>query len=174
MLDWLSHNWGGAVGVLGLLFTVGGFWLAIWQIRLSKRAAEQAAAAARDAAVASRETREEIQKNIGIAELETIGRLIDDVKRFHINRKWELAREKYNDIRRGLSRLRSFHPDMDDEDQVKISAAIVAIDDLDRAISGALLAKKEPSTPLKYHGALSEVQSTLDVIQRRLQFGSNA
>ncbi|MBP7528500.1 MAG: hypothetical protein KA801_11265 [Syntrophorhabdaceae bacterium] len=85
--------------IIGLAITILGLLVAIRQIRKTKKSAD----AAKDAAESMQG---EIKKNVALTDISTCTRLIDQIKNFLLDQKFESARLRITDLHTCLVQLR--------------------------------------------------------------------
>ena len=100
MNDYFLDNWGSFVGVLGVIISIGGFAIAIWQ-------ATRARTSAQAAEVASKQTRDVIANVLTVGDLSRAIQLIQRIKDFHRDQKWEVSLQHYQILRATITDIRS-------------------------------------------------------------------
>lgn len=101
-MGFLEDNWGGLVGVAGVVVSLAGFWIAIWQIRRTRTAAQAAEGAAR-------ETRGSLARNLTLGDLSGAREQIQRLKETHRAGEWQRALFTYPLLRRALADIRTRH-----------------------------------------------------------------
>ena len=109
------------VSVLGLVVAVGGFAIAIWQIRRTRTAAESAESAATAA-------RASIFSVTSLLDLSQASMLIEQLKELHRNEDWSRAVDRYTPLRQILIRAK---PRLPEEKRDKIDDVIRQLKDLE-------------------------------------------
>ena len=93
-----------AVGILGLIVSLSGFIIAVWQIRRTRTAAEHA----EEAAVKAREA---IFHVTSVSDLSQASAQIEQIKELYRTHDWQRATDRYTQLRRVLTEVRSRLPD---------------------------------------------------------------
>ena len=117
-----------AVSVLGLVVAVGGFAIAIWQIRRTRTAAESAEVAATVA-------RASIFSVTSLLDLSQASMLIEQLKELYRNEEWRRAVDRCTQLRQILTRVKSRLPE---EKRDKIDDAIHQLFYLERTTNRAI------------------------------------
>ena len=105
MADWLADNWRDILSIAGLVVSVSGFSIAIWQIVRSRKAAEAAE-------IAVLATKESIAKNLTISDLVRASERIQEVRNLQRQGQWERALDRYYNLRIILFDISAQQPDL--------------------------------------------------------------
>src|ERR1035441_1033775 len=99
MRAFFAENWGSIATVLGFVVT-------IWTLVRTKTAA----VAARQAAEA---TKAQLSRVDTMTEFSSAIAIMDEIKRLHRVRAWELLPDRYSILRRLLASIQTLNPDLD-------------------------------------------------------------
>lgn len=118
MAIWLVENWGNLASALGLLVSVVGFSIAVYQTMRSRKAAE----AAEKAVI---ETQNTLAKNDTIADLTAASERIQDLRRIFRQGSVDSDRafDIVSNIRRTLSDISVQHPNLSEDDRRNLHEA---------------------------------------------------
>lgn len=110
-------NYGSAASVLGVILSVAGFTVTIWNIQRSKRAADLARKAAESA-------REEIRRTNTIADFSSAISIIEEIRRLQREQAWRALPDRYTSLIRILLAVLSSELNLNDEEKNAIRTAI--------------------------------------------------
>lgn len=99
----LLSNWVNLVTVLGFVVTTVGFIITIWMLIRTKTAA----LAAREAAEA---TKLQLSRRDTISDFSSAIAIMDEIKRLHRARAWDLVPDRYSILRRLLTSIQTLNP----------------------------------------------------------------
>ena len=118
MADWLIGNWGSLASALGLLVSIIGFSIAVYQTMRSRKAAE----AAERAVI---ETKEGLAKNDATVDLATASERIGELRRIFRQDGVDSDRafDIVSNIRRMLSDISVQHPNLNEDDRRNLQEA---------------------------------------------------
>lgn len=130
MTDWLFGNWGDIASALGLVVSIIGFSVAVAQTIRSRKAAESAERAVKEA-------RRSLSKNVTIAELTTASERIQELRRIVRRGDAEPDRlfDMFYNIRLMLSDISSQHPDLGEDDRTNLQEAADTLGQIERRVS---------------------------------------
>lgn len=153
-----------AVGVLGLIVSLCGFTIAVWQIRRTRTAAESAAQAATEA-------REAVLRGISISDLTQAHATMEELKNLHRIQDLYRVVRIYTALRQLLTEVRANLPNNLSEDfDQRIDAAIYELTDMekdvDRAISSDSASEIDTA---EFNNKLSTMQQTINELRVRLE-----
>ncbi|HEX5227674.1 MAG TPA: hypothetical protein VFW44_08180 [Bryobacteraceae bacterium] len=114
----LLDNWVNLVTVLGLVVTIVGFIITIWTLIRTKKAA----LAAREAAEA---TKTQVSRVDTISEFSSAIAMMDEIKRLHRARAWDLVPDRYSILRRLLTSIQTLNPDLSKEQRTTLAGAVL-------------------------------------------------
>ncbi len=97
------YHLGDLASLSGLLITVVGFGLALWRIRKSERAADQARRAADS-------VRQQILEMNAVQGLNDAMRTLEDIRRLHRIKAWPVLPDRYTSLKRDLIAIRGRTP----------------------------------------------------------------
>jgi hypothetical protein len=153
--------WGFAVGVIGLIVGVAGFWIAIVQIRQTRKVAEagqKAAEAAREASEKTlSESKDAYERFVGAF----ASRLLSELQRAVNSKDWRFAEIRAQDLAELLATL----PDIEEPvSRIVLELRVFGQKFASRATEG------EPRFALtKWNGLLNELNTCLDRIRAPFQ-----
>ena len=149
-----------AVGILGLIVSVGGFTLALWQITRTRTAAEHAEEAAVDA-------REVVLRRMSISDLTQAHAIIEELKALHRNQDLNEAIRRYTPLRQILTDVQATLPEESRElFDFAINSLMDMESDIDRAISSENSTVIDTAT---FNGVLVDIQQTLHELRVQLE-----
>jgi hypothetical protein len=155
--DWLS--------VLGLVVTLIGFAITIFNVVRSRTAAEEA-----ERAVAK--VREDILRIDTVAEFSAAIAAMDEIKRLQREGAWSVLPDRYADLRKSLISIKSANKDLPAHYMTAIQSSIQHFRGIETIIEKSLAAKKIPSNATRLntimseqvdelHGILTEIKSQI-------------
>jgi hypothetical protein len=160
-MTYFLENWGSFVGVLSLIITIIGFFIAI------RRATE--------ARTASREARAAVIKVLSTADLQRAIALIQRLKDLHRDSKWETSLEHYQPLRAMLADINSRLPLPSSEQRATLQQAITDISIMETGLTLALLEDRDPLREGNSYEVLNVLQAMLEQIASSTYFpGSEA
>jgi hypothetical protein len=118
---------GDVASIVGLLVTVGGFWLALRQIRKSRSASEQA----RDVAES---VRGQILQMNAIQEINAASKAFEEIRRLHKWKSWDALPDRYTALKQLLISIKERTPNLSDAQKAQIQGAIQQISNLEIAV----------------------------------------
>jgi hypothetical protein len=157
MDELLSTNWGDIVGAVGLVITIVGFGVAIYQATRARRAAAAAEAA-------SRETSQAIARVLTVVDLERAVALIQRLKVLHRDGKWEASLDHYQTLRAMLTDIDARHPNPTQELRATLGEARSRITAMDVGVDRALRANRDPDRAREFNLVLNTIQEDLEKI----------
>lgn len=146
------------LGALGLIVSLSGFTIALWQIRRTRTAAESAEEAANKA-------REAVLYVISVSDLSQASTLIEQIKELHRSHDWRRAVDRYTPLRQLLTRASSRLPE---ENQQVFNFAIVQLREMEKDVTLAL-DQEIPLSSSRFISILLEVQHSLDELRTGLE-----
>lgn len=160
-MDYFLDNWGSFVGVLGVIISIGGFAIAIWQ-------ASQARTSAQAAEVASKQTREAIVRAMTVIDLERSIALIQRLKELHRDRRWEATIEHYQTLRVMLGDIRDRYPEFTTRLFMESRNPLAEISNIEDSVDRAIAESTEPSGSGNFNTVLNDIQLELEDIARSI------
>ena len=149
---------GFAVGAIGLVVSAAAFIVAVWQIRKTQTAAENAAKAAREA-------RDVVRHVSVVSDLSQISVQIELIKELHRNEEWTRAIDRYSPLRRVLTDARST---LSDELDAIFTFAIIQLQLMERRVDVSF-ADQIPIPFAELNDDLTHLQQLLDEVRVELQ-----
>ena len=147
------------IGLLGLVLTIAGLAITIWNSIRARSAAEQAALAAHEA-------RNHLLRWQGTVDFATIISRIDALKGEHRRRNWQGALERYSDLRRDLIAVQANLSTISEEQRSRFQACIVLLARLEEEVEAHLMDQEHQMDVAKINAHISR---SLDGLQRVLQ-----
>ena len=165
-MNYLYDNW---VGVAGLIATVVGLGIAIWQIIGARRAAESAENAASAARRASVETREAIHGVLTVSDLQRVIGYVQQIKSFHREQKWDICLNMYQVLRSSLKDIRARLPEPAAQYRLVLREAIDQVNAIENTLDVAVRSGSEFAASEDFNSILNEVQAKLEEMVSRVQ-----
>ena len=160
-MNYLYDNW---VGVAGLIATIVGLGIAIWQIIVARRAAEAAEDAASAAQDASIETRDAIHSVLTVSDLRRVIGYVQQIKSFHRDQKWDICLNMYQVLRSSLADIRARLPEPAARHRMTLKEAIDQVKAMENDLDAAVHAGAESIASEDFNGILNDVQAKLEEI----------
>ena len=157
-MDWANL----IAGVTALAVSLGGFAVAIWQIRKARSAAEAANRAATQA-------RESLVHRLSIGDLARASSEIDRLKDLHRGQEWQRALDQYPRVRQTLVDVRVRVQDNAPETANAFQRAISQLAQMESAVERALPDPQRAPTPETLNRRLVSIQGTLDDLRSKLE-----
>ena len=165
-MNYLYDNW---VGVAGLIATVVGLGIAIWQVIGARRAAEAAEDAASAAENASVETRDAIHSVLTVSDLQRVIGYVQQIKNFHREQKWDICLNMYQVLRSSLADIRARLPEPAAQYRLTLREAINQVKAIENDLDVAVRAGAESMASEDFNGILNEVQAKLEEMVSSVQ-----
>ena len=150
------------VGVTALAVSLGGFAVAIWQIRKAKSAAEAANRAATQA-------RESLVHRLSIGDLARASSEIDRLKDLHRAQEWQRALDQYPRVRQTLVDVRTRVEEDAPETATAFQGAVAQLAQMESAVERALPSPDPALTAATLNRRLVAIQGTLDDLRSKLE-----
>ena len=160
-MNYLYDNW---VGVAGLVATVVGLGIAIWHVIGARRAAEAAEDAASAAENASVETRDAIHSVLVISDLERVIGYVQQIKSFHREQKWDICLNMYQLLRSSLADIRARLPEPAAQHRLTLREAIDQVRAIEDNVDTAVRAGTGPTAAENFNSVLNAIQARLEEI----------
>lgn len=120
--DWAS--------IIGLLVSIVGFILTVWNVRESKAAA----VLAREASEAARD---EVLRGNAIFDLAKAVTTMEEIKRLQRQGAWLVLPDRYSSVRTALTSIRASKPDLSDDGNAAIQGAVSQFRALEKKVESA-------------------------------------
>ena len=150
------------VGVTALAVSLGGFAVAIWQIRKARSAAEAANRAATQA-------RESLVHRLSIGDLARASSEIDRLKDLHRGQEWQRALDQYPRVRQTLVDVRVRVEEDAPDTATAFQGAIAQLAQMESAVERALPGPGPALTAATLNRRLVSIQGTLDDLRSKLE-----
>ena len=157
-MDWANL----IVGVTALAVSLGGFAVAIWQIRKARSAAEAANRAATQA-------RESLVHRLSIGDLARASSEIDRLKDLHRAQEWQRALDQYPRVRQTLVDVRTRVEEDAPETATAFQRAIAQLAQMESVVERALPGPEPALTAATLNPRLVSIQGTLDSLRSKLE-----
>lgn len=131
----------GNVASLLSLVTFVGFGLALWRIRKTETAAKQARRAAES-------VRDQLLQMNAVQELNGAIRTLEDIRRLHRIKAWEVLPDRYTALRLNLIAIRGRTPSLSDQQRSGMQATIQQLSNLEQEVEIAMSHEDAPSVHL--------------------------
>ena len=168
MLEFIANNHlGDLASIAGVVISIIGFIIAIWNILRSKSAAERAQKAAE-------ETHGAIRKYETVSEISAAVTKMDEIKRLQRAGNIEHLPDRYADLRKILITVRSLAPELTDGQQTIIQEALTTLTSVEAHIDKCN-AKGLPLNIAKINKLISQDEDALQavLVDLRNQIGAN-
>lgn len=152
------------VGVLGLIATVAGLWIAIRQVIGARRAAQKAESAALAAENATIETRDTIHSVLVISDLERVIVYFQQIKGFHRDQKWDICLNMYQLLRSSLAEIRARLPEQASQHRLTLRKAIDQVRVIEDTVDTAIRTGASPAASENFNSVLNKIQTELEDI----------
>ena len=150
------------VGITALAVSLGGFAIAIWQIRKARSAAEAANTAATQA-------RESLVHRLSIGDLARASSEIDRLKDLHRAQEWQRALDQYPRVRQTLVDVRTRVEEDAPETATAFQRAIAQLAQMESVVERALPDPEPVLVAATLNRRLVSIQGTLDDLRSRLE-----
>ena len=131
-----KYNLGDLASIFGLIITIFGFIITLIKVRQSKNAAVLAQAI-------SLKLREDLQRTDTVIEFSSAITLMDEIKRLHRQKAWEILPERYTSLRKSLISIKSSSDKLSIEQMKKLQSAIQNLKSIEEQVDSAIINKKE-------------------------------
>ena len=152
---------GNIASIVGLLVSLVGLDIAIWQLarlRGETRAAREAA----------EETRRAVARDLAISDISRINERVQALIEMHRRGEWNRALDTYPSIRKGLIDIRSRYPGLLGDDSERIREWISQIQNIQLNVE-ATNENVPQETATDFNSLLIEIQSMLVELEIKLQ-----
>ncbi len=113
----VDNHLGDIASLIGIIISLVGFFITIWNVIQSRKAAQNAGE------IASK-VREDISKIETIEEFSRAIATIDEIKRLNRDGAWSILPERYSALRKSLISIKTSNPNMPENDKVILSNAL--------------------------------------------------
>jgi hypothetical protein len=159
----LAEWWGDWSSLLGLIVGLVGFAFAVALLLKAKSAAEAAQEAANG-------TTQQLQRNFALTDIAATILTAREIMRLQRAERWEIALERYGELKTQLIRVREENPSFSPERKTDIQNVIVQIRVLEGNIE-ELVSSVNPSPDLaRWNKTLSGILETLQSLSVSLTF----
>ncbi len=145
----IEFNLGILSSVIGLLFVIIGFFVTVINVLRSKKASEKA----EEAAV---QVMDNMRKFDTITEFSSAISAMDEIKRLHRQKAWDILPDRYSFLRKSLISIKTTNPNMLKEYQSALQTAITNFSSIEDQVEKANLQKKSPPDIAKLNKVVSK------------------
>lgn len=150
MVNFLKDNWGNLATVLGFLVTI---WT-LWRTRTAAEAAQRAA----------EHTKTQLSRVNTVAEFSSALATMEEIKRLHRARAWEIVPDRYTSLRRLLISIQTLNPDLTGEQRTALTASISQLKTIEHKVETARAANRHAELDFARFNRI--VTSELDSLER--------
>lgn len=151
MVAFLIGNWGNLVTILGFIVTI----LTILRTKTAAVAARQAAEA----------TKAQVSRVNTVADFSSALAIMDEIKRLHRARAWELVPDRYSMLRRLLASIQTLNPDLTEEQKTILAGAAVQFRTMEHQVETARAANRAMELDLaRFNRVVTKQLDELDKI----------
>lgn len=171
-MDYLYDNWGNLASeasVVGLLATIIGLGVAVWQVTVARKAAEASRDAASAARTASVQTRDAIHGVLTVSDLQRSIGYVQELKEFHRYENWDVCLNMYHILRESLAHIRARLPVQEAIQRRKLRESIDQMRVMEDNVDDALKRDTAPTASEKFNKTLNEIQVWLEEIVSSVQ-----
>ena len=133
----LADKWANASSVIGLLITVVGFALTLFNVARSRTAAERAETAANDA-------KQQILSHYAAIDLTRVLAELDEIRMLHRAGVWSALPMRYTAMRRQLQAIRENAPTLTKRQRTEIQGVITQFASIEGVVEEALAKNQSP------------------------------
>jgi hypothetical protein len=163
LVDWLATSKvAGVVGGLGLLVTVVGFGITLYQVRKSRTAAEAAARSAN-------QVRQTIEHFDAIAECATAIQALEEIERMHRAGPIGGLPDRYTAVKKGLIGISRVKPGPSEAHRTELQDAIVQITMLKNTVEKLIAQNELRVNSSKLNDITSKMIATLTELSAELR-----
>ena len=165
-MDYVYDNW---IGLGGLVVTVVGLAVTVWQVVRARKVAEESKDAASAARTASVQTRDAIHGVLTVSDLQRSIGYVQELKEFHRYKNWAVCLNMYHILRESLAHIRARLPVQKASQRRKLREAIDQMRVMEDNVDDALKHNTAPTASEKFNKTLNEIQVCLEEIVSSVQ-----
>jgi len=151
-------NAGDVASIIGLSIVVIGFAITIFTLWRTKRVVIK--------------VREDIAWTDTVQELAAVQAAMEEIKRLHRTKSWELLPERYSALRKSLISIRGANPDLSDGHKMILQKGIQHFAGLERQVERSIMTGEELPNVAKLNNIVSNqldsIQEVLVEIRKRI------
>jgi ribosomal protein S13 len=138
----IETKWGGIVNGLGLIVSVVGFAVTIWNVVRTKRASQRA----EDAVTTMRQM---LNRSDAIMEVSAAITIMEEIKRLHRAGEWKVLLDRYTTLKRLLISIRNPTNHLSDDQMASIQNTIQHFSDIEGKVERAVASgiNDQPKVP---------------------------
>lgn len=133
----IKNNIGEYASILGLLVTLIGFAITLYNVNKSKKASELSQTAVSN-------MRKDLARSETVIEVSSVINSLDEIRRIHRLKNWSLLFERYTTLRRSLVSIKTNYKALTKEQKSIIQSTIQNIKSIEDDVELALLNNTEP------------------------------
>jgi hypothetical protein len=145
----VDNHLGDIASVIGIIISLIGFFITIWNVIQSRKAAQKAEEIAH-------KVREDISKIETIEEFSKAIATIDEIKRLNRDEAWSILPERYSALRKSLISIKNSNPNMPYNDKVILSNALRHTSNIEDQIEQFIVNKLLPIDIPKFNKIISQ------------------
>ena len=157
MLDFLATNWGSLISALGFAATI----VIAWSARSASRSASEAASA----------TRDDIGRYLQTVDLYRAIGLIQLIKTQHDHRRWEAAREHYQELRAMLSDIIARCPERQADFRERLATSRTLIMTMENSVGQYITRRIAEHSMYELNEELNDIQFELEKLASEMGLG---
>jgi cell division protein FtsX len=145
----VDNHLGDIASVIGILISLIGFFITIWNVIKSRKAAQKAEEIVQ-------KVREDISKIETIEEFSKAIATIDEIKRLNRDGAWPILPERYSALRKSLISIKISNPNMPENDKVILSNALRHTSNMEDQIEKFIIDKSLSVDISKFNKIISQ------------------
>lgn len=153
----VNNHLGDLASIIGVIITIIGFFVTIFNVLRSKSAATQAEQTAL-------KIREDIKRIDIVAEISAAKGAIDEIKRLQRQEAWNILPDRYSALRTLLISIKSSNPDLPDKYKRALQNAIQHSKGIEEQIDGKIDESLKPSDTARLNAIISSQADALQEI----------
>jgi hypothetical protein len=146
-MNWANH-WGNPASILGLLVSIVGFGVTIFQVIRSRKAATAAAQAAAEA-------RNALIMFEAVADFSSVIAAMEELRRLHRAGAWPILPDRYSTLRQRLVEVRAAGKPLSEANQVRLQTAIQHLSMMEKHVEKYLAEASTVPNKAKFNELIS-------------------
>lgn len=143
-----ENNIGDVASILGVIIAIIGFAVIIINVWRSKKTVQQATQTIL-------KVREDMLRANTVAEFSSALTSMEELKKLHRQKAWELLPERYSALRKSLISIRGANPNLRDIHKAALQSAIQHFSGLEKQVEESLTTNGEPPNVAKINSIVS-------------------
>lgn len=152
-------TYGNIASIIGLLIALLGFSLTLYNVHKARWTAQKAY----DTAL---EVKEDFNRIDTITQLSSAIAIMDEIKRLHRQKAWEILLDRYSSLRKKLITIKKTFPELSEDYEKKITNAIIHFSTIENYVDKAVCGQSEPEN---IHRTNKIVTKQIDIIHEILE-----